>query len=223
MDSLVTPKNLPTSKENNGIYTDPKLLEMIRKDLEDINKLKQSAFYETGKYSYGYPQTESIMHSIKHTELQSHEPKIVSSHFREVEEVITNRSNRPAEFKELKTNEFEVKNTAPTSHHMTERDYQSNRDEVPPMKNMNMRKKTKENAVFTIEIYENGRRYEGMTLNGKKHGPGKLIFEDEAYYEGEFRDDKMTGKGILYYCAGYPAYDGEWLNDQFHGFGTLYN
>lgn len=33
---------------------------------------------------------------------------------------------------------------------MTERDYKSNRDEVPPMKNMNMRKKNKENAVFTI-------------------------------------------------------------------------
>lgn len=152
MESLVTPKNPPTSKENYGIYTDPKLLEMIRKDLEDINKLKQSAFYETGKYSYGYPQTESIMHSIKNTEIQTHEPKVVSSQFREVEEVITNRSNRPAEFKELKTNEheFEVKNTAPTSQHMTERDYKSNRDEVPPMKNMNMRKKTKENAVFTI-------------------------------------------------------------------------
>ena len=103
MDSLVTPKNPPTSKENYGIYTDPKLLEMIRKDLEDINKLKQSAFYETGKYSYGYPQTESIMHSIKNTELHTHEPKIVSSHFREVEEVVTNRSSRPAEFKELKT------------------------------------------------------------------------------------------------------------------------
>lgn len=44
MDSLITPKN-PPSKENYGIYTDPKLLEMIRKDLEDINKLKQSAFY----------------------------------------------------------------------------------------------------------------------------------------------------------------------------------
>lgn len=116
-----------------------------------------------------------------------------------------------------------MKNTAATSQHLTEREYKSNRDEVPPMKNLNMRKKGKESAVFTIETYENGRRYEGMTLNGKKHGPGKLVFEDEAYYEGEFREDKMTGRGVLFYCAGYPAYDGEWLNDQFHGFGTLYN
>lgn len=65
------------------------------------------------------------MHSIKNVErdLPTHEPKIISSQFREVEEVITNRSNKAAEFKELKTidNEFEVKNTAPTSQHMTER------------------------------------------------------------------------------------------------------
>jgi hypothetical protein len=45
-----------------------------------------------------------------------------------------------------------------------------------------MKKNNKEQTVFTIETYENGRRYEGMTLNGKKHGHGKLIFEDEAYY-----------------------------------------
>jgi hypothetical protein len=50
-----------------------------------------------------------------------------------------------------------------------------------------MKKNNKENTVFTIETYENGRRYEGMTLNGKKHGSGKLIFEDGAYYEGLFK------------------------------------
>lgn len=33
----------------------------------------------------------------------------------------------------------------------------------------------------------------------------------------------MNGKGTLFYCAEYPAYDGEWSNDQFHGFGILYN
>ena len=30
---LTTPKNVPTTKSNDGLYTDPKLLEMIRKDL----------------------------------------------------------------------------------------------------------------------------------------------------------------------------------------------
>lgn len=41
---MITPKNQTTQKQSN-LYTDPKLLEMIKKDLEDIGKMKQSAFY----------------------------------------------------------------------------------------------------------------------------------------------------------------------------------
>lgn len=41
-----------------------------------------------------------------------------------------------------------------------------------------------------------------MSLFGKKHGRGILIFEDGAYYDGDFKDDRMTGKGILYYREG---------------------
>ena len=33
----------------------------------------------------------------------------------------------------------------------------------------------------------------------------------------------MNGRGILYYSENSPAYDGEWFNDQFHGYGILYN
>jgi hypothetical protein len=33
----------------------------------------------------------------------------------------------------------------------------------------------------------------------------------------------MHGKGILYYASGTPAYDGEWFEDKFEGFGVLYN
>jgi len=49
------------------------------------------------------------------------------------------------------------------------------------------------------------------------------MFEDGAYYDGQFQQDKMSGKGVLYYAPNCPAYDGEWLDDQFHGIGTLYN
>ncbi len=49
------------------------------------------------------------------------------------------------------------------------------------------------------------------------------MFEDGAYYEGEFIDDKMNGKGVLYYSKNVPAYDGQWYNDQFQGYGILYN
>ena len=31
---------------------------MIKKDLEDISRLKQSAFYETGKYTSNYSQMQ---------------------------------------------------------------------------------------------------------------------------------------------------------------------
>jgi hypothetical protein len=33
----------------------------------------------------------------------------------------------------------------------------------------------------------------------------------------------MNGKGILYYPNDETAYDGNWKDDQLHGFGTLYN
>jgi hypothetical protein len=43
--AITTPKNQQPSLKEGNLYTDPKLLEMIKKDLEDISKLKQSAFY----------------------------------------------------------------------------------------------------------------------------------------------------------------------------------
>mmetsp|Transcript_14778 Transcript_14778/g.1336 ORF Transcript_14778/g.1336 Transcript_14778/m.1336 type:complete len:82 (+) Transcript_14778:308-553(+) len=33
----------------------------------------------------------------------------------------------------------------------------------------------------------------------------------------------MHGKGVLYYGSGKPAYDGEWVEDKFEGFGILFN
>lgn len=33
----------------------------------------------------------------------------------------------------------------------------------------------------------------------------------------------MHGKGVLSYASGKPAYDGEWVDDKFDGFGILYN
>lgn len=33
----------------------------------------------------------------------------------------------------------------------------------------------------------------------------------------------MSGKGKLFYQSGKIAYDGQWSNDQFTGFGILYN
>ena len=49
--------------EKENLFTDPKLLEMIRKDLEDINKLKQSTLKETIKYSFLY--SDNIFSSVQ--------------------------------------------------------------------------------------------------------------------------------------------------------------
>lgn len=56
-----------------------------------------------------------------------------------------------------------------------------------------------------------------------KEGHGTLIFHDGAFYEGQFSENKMNGRGTLYYDIGKPAYDGYWNNDSFHGKGKLYS
>lgn len=56
-------------KENQSLYTDPKLLQMIRQDLQDINKLKQSTLKETIKYSFLYPESDSIFKSVQDVKL----------------------------------------------------------------------------------------------------------------------------------------------------------
>lgn len=47
-----------------------------------------------------------------------------------------------------------------------------------------------------------------MSKNGLKEGYGKLIYNDGAYYEGYFLNDKINGKGTLYYKKNCPAYEG---------------
>lgn len=33
----------------------------------------------------------------------------------------------------------------------------------------------------------------------------------------------MEGQGTLFYGPGRPAYEGNWVVDQFHGYGVLHN
>jgi hypothetical protein len=56
-----------------------------------------------------------------------------------------------------------------------------------------------------------------------RNGFGKFFYQDGGLYEGEWKDNKMNGKGILSYASGHPAYDGQWNEDKFEGFGILYN
>ncbi|CAD8122921.1 unnamed protein product [Paramecium sonneborni] len=76
---------------------------------------------------------------------------------------------------------------------------------------------------FVVEHYGNGSRYEGMKMNGMRHGQGRFYYQDGGLYDGEWKENKMHGEGTLYYGTGQPAYEGQWKEDQFQGYGTLYN
>lgn len=56
------------------------------------------------------------------------------------------------------------------------------------------------------EECSSGSHYEGYKLNGKKHGFGRLYYQDGGYYEGEWKFDKMNGFAKLYYQSGDIAY-----------------
>ena len=56
-----------------------------------------------------------------------------------------------------------------------------------------------------------------------RHGNGKFFYSDGGLYNGEWKENKMNGKGILSYASGKIAYDGDWLEDKFQGFGVLHN
>lgn len=66
--------------------------------------------------------------------------------------------------------------------------------------------------------YSDGRLYIGPLLNGSMNGYGYFRYANYDEYQGEFRDGKRNGWGIFH---GILAYQGEWLNDKFHGSGVL--
>ena len=68
-----------------------------------------------------------------------------------------------------------------------------------------------------------GSRYEGYKFKGVREGKGKFYYQDGGFYDGDWRDNKMEGFGILYYQSNRKAYEGLWVNDQFHGQGMLFN
>jgi hypothetical protein len=74
-----------------------------------------------------------------------------------------------------------------------------------------------------VERYKQGSEYKGYKVEGMRHGQGIFYYQDGGMYEGEWRFNKMQGRGKLFYQSGKLAYEGEWANDQFSGNGVLYN
>jgi hypothetical protein len=65
--------------------------------------------------------------------------------------------------------------------------------------------------------------YEGESRNGKHHGKGILYYPNrQICYDGEWKDGKRHGKGTSYYSNGKFHYIGEWKDDKYDGKGTSY-
>lgn len=73
--------------------------------------------------------------------------------------------------------------------------------------------KSSEQIIF----YENG-NYQGETINGMKHGKGKMIFKSGDIYEGEWINDNKNGYGI-YIFKDNTIYEGNWVNNRIEGKG----
>lgn len=64
----------------------------------------------------------------------------------------------------------------------------------------------------------NDARYEGDLLNDKRHGYGKMTYENGRIYTGEWRNDYRQGRGIEQYSNG-NKYIGEFHNGKAQGVG----
>ena len=67
---------------------------------------------------------------------------------------------------------------------------------------------------------EPDQRFEGELRDGKENGRGVLTFTDGSRYEGEYRDGKFNGRGVYAYADG-GRYEGEYLDGKAHGRGVF--
>jgi len=65
-------------------------------------------------------------------------------------------------------------------------------------------------------------RYAGDTnLSGQRHGEGTLYCTNGDIYMGHWQDGQRYGIGAQIYAWKLEKFEGEWVNDQWHGNGRL--
>ena len=72
-----------------------------------------------------------------------------------------------------------------------------------------------------IKEYENGNKYIGQFVNGKREGYGIMYFSSGGKYEGHWKNGLAEGKGIEYYQNG-DRFEGDYHEDEEHGQGVYY-
>ena len=66
-------------------------------------------------------------------------------------------------------------------------------------------------------------KYDGTVKNGLFDGKGSLTRNGKLFYEGEFKEGSITGKGELYSDKGKLMYKGDFVYGKFEGKGMFYN
>ena len=74
------------------------------------------------------------------------------------------------------------------------------------------------NLSWAMEMWsEKCLSFEGSKQNGLKNGYGRCIWSDGSYYEGNYRHDKMNGKGAYYDAMTGTKVIGDFVNDIING------
>ena len=77
-------------------------------------------------------------------------------------------------------------------------------------------KRIKQNIFFYDDF-----KYEGEMKNGRPDGKGIMIYSNGNIYKGEFKKGRPDGKGIMTYSNG-NKYEGEWKKGFRKGKGIYY-
>uniref|UniRef100_A0A3P9C260 Alsin Rho guanine nucleotide exchange factor ALS2 n=1 Tax=Maylandia zebra TaxID=106582 RepID=A0A3P9C260_9CICH len=64
-------------------------------------------------------------------------------------------------------------------------------------RNMETQNKVSSNGRFTVVDIGPGEKYMGMWLDDQRHGSAVVITQHSVYFEGTFRENKMSGPGLL--------------------------
>ena len=59
--------------------------------------------------------------------------------------------------------------------------------------------------------YENGDKYVGQLINGKRQGKGTMTYADQTSYEGEWYNNLKNGQGVQTFISG-DKYEGNFKN-----------